>query len=150
MNYIRNLVVSTKDGYIFDLELRGNIVVIEGESGSGKSFLVKTILSKQGVPGIFNINNETNLENVVCINYYNKGLISNISRFRGKLVIIDNADILLSQTVADYIAQDMHNQYLIYSRGGLEFYISPNYYASIERHGKRFELKYKFSVPGWY
>ena len=69
-----------------DLELTNNITFIIGDSGTGKS-------------AVFSFLQELAAEDssIKCYNYLDKsaGYKTAIKRMKGKLIIIDNADILL-------------------------------------------------------
>lgn len=54
----------------------------------------------------------------VCFNYldYQKDMKTIISREQGKLIVIDNADILPDNDTRKYISVDDKNQYLIIGR----------------------------------
>ena len=56
--------------------------------------------------------------NIVCINYqdYQKDIKKLIMSEAGKLIVIDNADILLNDDTRKYISMDDKNQYLIIGR----------------------------------
>ncbi|MFR5148911.1 MAG: hypothetical protein ACLTER_04705 [Ruminococcus sp.] len=55
---------------------------------------------------------------IVCINYqdYQKDIKVSVSSESGKLIVIDNADILLDDDTRKYISTDDKNQYLIIGR----------------------------------
>ena len=56
--------------------------------------------------------------NIICLNYldYQKDILEIIKKARGKLIVVDNADVLLDDTARKYIALDDQNQYLIIGR----------------------------------
>ena len=56
--------------------------------------------------------------NIMCINYqdYYKNIKKMISEETGKLIVIDNADILLDDDTRKYISMDLKYQYLIIGR----------------------------------
>ncbi|MDE6946939.1 MAG: hypothetical protein K2P14_07145, partial [Anaeroplasmataceae bacterium] len=56
--------------------------------------------------------------NILCINYldYQSDIQDMIRRSDGKLIVIDNADILLNDDTRKYISLDDKNQYLIIGR----------------------------------
>lgn len=78
-----------------------------GDSGTGKS-------------AIFSFMQESIIEEprILCINYLdvNKDIMKILEDTVGKLIVIDNADILLNDTIKKYIAFDDKNQYLIIGR----------------------------------
>ena len=55
---------------------------------------------------------------IMCLNYldYQKDIADIIKKANGKLIVIDNADVLLDDDVRKYIALDDRNQYLIIGR----------------------------------
>lgn len=55
---------------------------------------------------------------ILCLNYldYQKDIKALISREKDKLIVIDNADILLNDDTRKYISLDGKNQYLIIGR----------------------------------
>lgn len=59
----------------------------------------------------------------MCLNYTDiKSDIRNVLKSsEGKLIVIDNADILLDQDIRKYIAFDAKNQYLIIGRDVRDF-----------------------------
>ncbi len=90
-----------------DLELSYNITFIYGDSGTGKS-------------AVFSFLRELAAENKIikCFNYLDKskGYKNAIKQSNGKLFVIDNADILLDDSIRQYIAMDEKNQYIIIGR----------------------------------
>lgn len=90
-----------------DLRLETNITFITGESGSGKTTLYSILLEHSA---------EDN--SIRCFNYlvHNKAYKSSIKQSKGKLFVIDNADILLDDKMRSYIAFDDKNQYIIIGR----------------------------------
>ena len=55
---------------------------------------------------------------IMCLNYldYQKNIADIIKNASGKLIVIDNADLLLNDDMRKYIALDDKNQYLIIGR----------------------------------
>ncbi|MDD2971542.1 MAG: ABC transporter ATP-binding protein [Lachnospiraceae bacterium] len=93
--------------YIVNFQFTNNITILTGSSGTGKtaSFLfIKECMS---------INPD-----ILCLNYldYQRDIKDIISREQGKLIVIDNADILLDNETRKYISVDSNNQYLIIGR----------------------------------
>ena len=90
-----------------ELQLENNITFISGNSGTGKSAL-------------FSFLQELTVEDkrIKCFNYLDKtkNYKSAIKQSKGKLFIIDNADLLLDNSIREYIAMDGLNQYIIIGR----------------------------------
>ena len=93
--------------YIVDFILKYNITFIAGDSGVGKS-------------AVYSFLREESAENntIKCFNYLdqNKGYKNSIKNSKGKLFVIDNADLLLNDDMRRYIAMDSNNQYIIIGR----------------------------------
>lgn len=90
-----------------DLCLENNITFISGESGTGKSALY-SFLEELAAED----------KKIKCFNYldHKKSYKSSIKQSRGKMFIIDNADVLLDDNLRRYIALDGNNQYIIIGR----------------------------------
>lgn len=102
-----NRIQTKHTSFEVDLELSHNITFIIGDSGTGKS-------------AVFSFLQELAAEDrtIKCYNYLDKsaGYRAAIKRMKGKLIIIDNADILLDDDMRHYISLDAQNQYIIIGR----------------------------------
>lgn len=93
--------------FVLDFEFTNNITILTGDSGAGKtasfSFIKECIALNP---------------DIMCLNYldYQKDIAGIIKNASGKLIVIDNADVLLYDDVRKYIALDDKNQYLIIGR----------------------------------
>ncbi len=97
-----------------DFDLNTNLILISGDSGIGKSFVWQ----------IFD--NDRDLDdNLETLNYKDiKDVNVKIKGYTNKLVIIDNADILLDDEIRKYIAFDTTNQYIIFGRNPEYLYLT--------------------------
>lgn len=93
--------------FLVDFALPYNVVFVVGDSGEGKS-AVFSFLEEMG-------SEEKWLK---CFNYLDskKGYRNSIKRSKGKLFVIDNADVLLDDGMRQFISVDEKNQYLIFGR----------------------------------
>jgi len=93
--------------YEVDFILEGNVTFIVGDSGTGKS-------------AVFSFLQELAAQNktIKCYNYLDKksNYKTAIKKAKGKLFIIDNADILLDDAMRWHIATDGENQYILIGR----------------------------------
>ena len=129
--------ISTKHtSFEVEFKLDNNITFISGESGVGKS-AVYTFLEELA----------TEDKRIRCFNYLDqkKNYKTSIKQSKGKLFVIDNADILLDDNMRSYIAFDAGNQYIIIGRNptGL-LLVRDNFYEldSRKKNGiTRFTLK---------
>ena len=87
-----------------DFKLDYNITFIQGDSSVGKSV-------------VYSIIEELSSEDkrIRCLNHINinRNYKNQIKQTKGKLFVIDNADLLLNNAMRDYIAWDKNNQYII-------------------------------------
>ena len=93
--------------FVVDFRFRNNITILMGDSGTGKTAAFSFIRECMAVN-----------PKILCLNYldYQKDIKSLISETEGKLIVIDNADILLNDDTRKYISLDDRNQYLIIGR----------------------------------
>lgn len=93
--------------FVVDFKFTNNITILTGNSGTGKTASFSFIKECMAVN-----------PNIVCLNYldYQKNILNILKEMEKKLVVIDNADILLDDKTRKYIALDDKNQYLIIGR----------------------------------
>lgn len=93
--------------YIVNFEFTNNITILTGASATGKTASFSFIRECMALN-----------PDILCINYldYQKDIKQMISAVKGKLIVIDNADILLNDETRKYISLDADNQYLIIGR----------------------------------
>ena len=93
--------------YIINFKFTNNITTLTGESATGKTAAFSFIKECMAVN-----------PDILCINYldYQKNILDMICNTQGKLIVIDNADILLDDETRKYISLDGKNQYLIIGR----------------------------------
>ncbi len=93
--------------FVLNFEFTNNITILTGDSGTGKT--VSFLFMKECMA----LNPD-----IVCLNYldYQKNIGNIIRNTEKKLIVIDNADILLDDDTRKYIALDGKNQYLIIGR----------------------------------
>lgn len=93
--------------YRLEFAFTNNITILTGDSATGKT-------------AVFSWMKECSAVNpdIVCLNYldYQKDIQKIIRNIKGKLIVIDNADILLDDDARKYISLDGKNQYLIIGR----------------------------------
>ena len=93
--------------FVVNFTFTNNITILMGDSGTGKTAAFSFIKECMAInPNIF------------CLDYfdYQKNVREIICQVNGKLIVIDNADILLDDDTRKYISLDDKNQYLIIGR----------------------------------
>lgn len=90
-----------------EFHFTNNITLLMGDSGRGKTLIFAILQELSAID-----------KRIVCINYLdiNKEIKEEIEKASGKLIIIDNADVILSDDTRKVIAFDRENQYLIIGR----------------------------------
>ena len=120
--------------YIVNFEFTNNITILTGASATGKTASFSFIRECMAVN-----------PDIVCINYqdYQKDIKTLIASETGKLVVIDNADILLDDEIRKYISLDDKNQYLIIGRNPKNlFTTSDNLFELVsEKKGEQTEFR---------
>ena len=122
--------------FVLNFDFINNITILTGEAATGKttSFLI--------MRECMAVNPD-----IVCINYqdYQKDIKKLIAGETGKLIVIDNADILLDDDTRKYISLDDKNQYLIIGRNPKNlFTTSDNLFELVsEKIGEQTEFRLK-------
>lgn len=120
--------------YIVNFEFTNNITILTGASATVKTASFSFISECMAVN-----------PDIVCINYqdYQKDIKKLIASETGKLVVIDNADILLDDEIRKYISLDDKNQYLIIGRNPKNlFTTSDNLFELVsEKKGEQTEFR---------
>ena len=123
---------SFKIDFVFD----NNLTLLMGDSGTGKSIVYSLIKEMM----VFD-------ERFICFNYRDsqEHIKNSVYSLQGKLIVIDNADIILDDEIKKYISTDARNQYLLIGRNPKNlFATADNYYELIsDNNGKStvFSLK---------
>lgn len=93
--------------FLVNFTFKNNITILLGDSGTGKTASFSFIRECMAIN-----------PKILCLNYfdYQKNIKNIISQSEGKLIVIDNADILLDDETRKYISLDDKNQYLIIGR----------------------------------
>jgi hypothetical protein len=122
--------------FVVDFRFTNNITILTGDSGTGRTTAFSFI--QECAP----INPD-----ILCLNYqdYQKDIAGIIKAAEKKLIVIDNADIILSDDVRKYIALDDKNQYLIIGRNPKNLFATKeNLFELVsEKQGEQTILKLK-------
>ncbi len=120
--------------YILNFDFTNNITILTGSSATGKTASFSFMRECMAVN-----------PDILCINYqdYQKDIKKMIASQTGKLIVIDNADILLDADARKYT--DDRNQYLIIGRNPQNlFTTSDNLFELVsEQKGEQTEFRLK-------
>ncbi len=125
--------------FILDFEFTCNIMFVTGDSATGKTVAFSMIQEHAVVNS-----------SIVCLDYRDcqKDIKRFISEQTGKLIVVDNADVLLDDDIRWNIACDGNNQYLIIGRNASNMLTTSDniFVLDSEKIGKRtvFKLKKRF------
>ena len=119
--------------FIVDFTFKNNITILMGDSGIGKTAAFSFIRECMAIN-----------QKILCFNYldYQKDIKDVINKAEGKLIVIDNADILLDDDTRKYISLDGRNQYLIIGRNPKNLFSSKeNLFELVsEKNGEQTKL----------
>ena len=132
MNHLK--IVHTS--FIVNFSFTNNVTILTGAAGNGKSMSFSFIREHAAIN-----------EQLACINYLNNSeeIKTIISNAEGKLIVIDNADILLGDDIRKQISLDGKNQYLIIGRNPKNLFATrENLFELVnEKHGEQTEFELK-------
>lgn len=122
--------------FVVDFAFKNNITVLMGDSGIGKTAAFSFIRECMAVN-----------PQILCLNYldYQKDIKEIICKVEGKLIVVDNADILLNDDTRKYISLDDKNRYLIIGRNPKNFFTTKeNLFELVsEKIGEQTKFKIK-------
>jgi predicted ATP-binding protein involved in virulence len=122
--------------FVVDFSFTNNITILTGDSGTGKTASFSFIQECMAVNS-----------DILCLNYldYKKDIAGIIKSAEKKLIVIDNADVILGDDVRKYIALDDKNQYLIIGRNPKNLFATKeNLFELVsEKRGEQTILKLK-------
>lgn len=104
---VMNHFFTVHTSFVVDFNFTNNVTILTGDSGTGKT------ASFSFIKECMALNSD-----IICLNYldYQKDIGAMIKSAEKKLIVIDNADVLLDDDIRKYIAVDDKNQYLIIGR----------------------------------
>mgnify|MGYP003290578301 CR=1 FL=1 len=104
---VMNHFFTVHTSFVVDFNFTNNVTILTGDSGTGKT------ASFSFIKECMALNSD-----IMCLNYldYQKDITAMIKSAERKLIVIDNADVLLNDDIRKYIAVDDKNQYLIIGR----------------------------------
>lgn len=122
-----------------DLRLHGGIIGLIGDSGTGKTFLMKQL--EVGMANDLDNGDGSLFKNVEIVEDRS---IEKIKELSGKLIIIDRFDYIQNkhEWVKKHIQWDVRNQYILIGRNLNNYGILPCNYAHIDFDGSTIRFRY--------
>lgn len=122
--------------FVVDFYFTNNITILSGNSGTGKTASFSFIRECMAVN-----------PKILCLNYLDcqKDILEILKKTEKKLIVIDNADVLLTEETRKYIALDDKNQYLLIGRNPKDLFATKeNLFELVtEKQGERTIMKMK-------
>jgi len=126
-----------------DLQLRGQITLLQGNTAAGKSYLFNVLKGMDCTDNLYfiNYNMATGNENV-------KAIVDYITNNSDKVILIDQSDDIfeLHPELEETIAEDYKNQYIIIGRNP-ELIINPSCVSELHIENRKATLHYLFPEP---
>lgn len=95
------------DPFSYDLMFDDRVTLVGGDSGSGKTVLYE-LLEDLRLTDAYNA--------IKMFNYKSDNLSESIKQCRNNFIVIDNADILITDEIRRFINFEFSNQYLLFLR----------------------------------
>lgn len=118
-----------------NLVLDYNICFVIGDSGEGKSFLWQILSDDSALVSYLQTYNYRDI---------NKEIDKQIMEAKGKLIVIDNTDILLSSKLRQHIAFDTNNQYILFGRNPESLFLTKENFKEIRFNDRTIYLENAF------
>lgn len=93
--------------FSYDLKFDDRIILVGGDSGTGKTFLYELLEDLRLTEPY---------KAIKLYNYKSDDFAESIKQCRKRFIVIDNADILLTDEVRKFINFDFSNQYMLFLR----------------------------------
>jgi hypothetical protein len=134
---VKKLEYSTIHGISVYVPFYDRVTIIGGDSSTGKSFIKETAQSHY---------NDINKPRIEVFDYNHPIDLAVLKALKNRLIIIDNADLLLdgNRNVVDHINRDNSNQYLLFMRSHNGVEASTDNYAELRQEGNRIEAIYEY------
>lgn len=111
--------------YRFELCLYSRVTLIGGDSGSGRSLLYLALMENGALDPVY-----------YCVRHdeiiYFENQVKYDKKGESHVIVIDNADILLTHAHRFLISSDQRNQYILFGRNTRGLHISTSGYAEVE------------------
>lgn len=118
-------------GYKYNLEFAPRITLISGNSGTGKTVLFKYFKAIEDGNNNSNIM-ALNTSKVKSLKKSGVDIANLIINTKNKLVVIDNADLILTEPVTKAILFNQDNQYILFGRTCNGLCLDENEIAELE------------------
>lgn len=122
---------------LYNLEFEDSITLVGGDSGTGKTFLYNMLEDLRLTEEFSAIH---------LYNYKTADRIEEITELRNSFIVMDNADILLTDALRHFINFEPTNQYMLFSRQCSGLFVSKKSFKHLVRRGFRITLDDDFTL----
>ena len=119
------------DPFTYDLQFRDRVTLVGGDSGTGKTIIYNMLEDLR-------LTEEYNA--IRLFNYKTVDLLENLKRCRNNFIVIDNADILITDEIRRFINFEFSNQYMLFLRNCDGLNLSDNSFTELHVKGNKIEL----------
>ena len=120
------------DPFSYNLEFDDRIVLVGGDSGTGKTVLYEMLEDLR-------LTDE--YKAIKLFNYKSDNLLESIKQCRDNFIVIDNADILIDDDVRRFINFEFSNQYMLFLRNCDGLNVSDKSFKVLQLDNNRITLE---------
>ena len=118
--------------FSYSLSFEDRITLVRGDSATGKTFLYQMLEDHRMTE---------EYRAIRLFNYKTEDFHENLRKCRGRLVVIDNADLLLDDGDRRFINFEAGNQYLLFARNCDGLNLSAGSFMLLHEEGYRVSLE---------
>ena len=125
-------IVFKADPFSYDLEFNDRITLVGGDSGTGKTVLYEMLEDLR-------LTDE--YKNIKLFNYRSDNFEDSLKQCKDNFIVIDNADILMSNEIRKFINFEFSNQYMLFLRNCDGLNVSDKSFKILEFDHNRITLE---------
>ena len=120
------------DPFSYNLEFDDRIVLVGGDSGTGKTVLYEMLEDLR-------LTNE--YKAIKLFNYKSDNLLEAVKQCKDNFIVIDNADILINDEIRRFINFEFSNQYMLFLRNCDGLNVSDKSFKVLQLEDNRITLE---------
>lgn len=134
---MRKALTAKAFGRKIELQLLDPVILVEGDSGTGKTLIYNVFKDISALD-----------KNILCINadvlrIAKKTFKQYKAGIKGKVILVDNADIILTSDARKSLLYDTENQYVIFGRNSDGLGVTEMSFTELKDNGSNIKLVYK-------
>lgn len=120
------------DPFLYDLTFDDRITLVGGDSGTGKTVLYEMLED---------LRLTDQYKAIKLFNYRSDNLLETMKQCRDNFIVIDNADILVSDDIRKFINFEFSNQYMLFLRNCDGLNVSDQSFKELKFDNNRITLE---------